>query len=88
MDTLIIEGIVPSSFQNQGEFYLRICEEDQAKAAIFFDGIDTGLRSNSIAVRKKVYVKKCKAGDRVRYTLKRYHRKDGIWVKGISCEIL
>ncbi len=47
MGTLTIDGIVPEKYNNQSEFYLQICERDQAKAAKFFDGTDTVLRSNS-----------------------------------------
>ena len=88
MGTLTIDGIVPEKYKNQSEFYLQICERDQAKAAKFFDVTDTVLRSNSIAVRKKEYLKMCKAGNLVRYTLEHISRKDGIRVRGINCEIL
>lgn len=40
MGILTVEGIVPDSFLNKSEFYLQICDHDQAKAAKFFDGTD------------------------------------------------
>ena len=88
MGTLIVEGIVPSNFHDQTEFYLQICKNDQGKASKFFNNTNTTLRSNSIAVRKKEFVKKCRAGDRVRLTIEHYFRKDGIRVRAIDCEIL
>ena len=88
MGVLIVEGIVPDSFLNQREFYLQICDYDQAKANEFFKGTDTVFRSNSIGVRNKEFVKKCKAGDLVRLTLEHHHRKDGIRVCAIGCEVV
>jgi hypothetical protein len=88
MGRLTVEGIVPKSFTNQGEFYLKVCDYDQAKAAAFFRGTDTVLRNNSIGVRNKEFVQKCKAGDLVRLTLEHHHRKDGIRVRAIGCELI
>ena len=88
MDTLTVDGIVPTSFYNQNGFYLQICEKDQAKAAKFFEEVDTVLRADRIAVRKKEFVAKCKAGDLVRYTLEKFHGKAGIRTRAIDCVIL
>lgn len=88
MSTLTVVGIVSSGFKNQSEFSLKIDEEDRGKAAKFFENVDTGLISNCISVKKKEFVKKCKAGDRVRYTLEHYYRKDGVRVRTTGCEVL
>ena len=50
MDTLTLEGNVPNIFRDQSEVYLKICDENRAKTAIFFGGIDTGFGAGFSAI--------------------------------------
>jgi hypothetical protein len=84
MEPITIEGIVPETFENQKEFYLRVTEKDLSRASKFIEQTNTNFRSGSIAVRKKSIVSKCNAGDLIELTVGTQRRKDGIRLKTID----
>ena len=84
MEQITIEGIVPESFRNQKEFYLRVSDHDIKKTAEFIAKTNTTFRSGSIAVRKQSIVSKCKAGDVIELTIGKQIRRDGIRLRIIE----